>query len=748
MLPSDPRIGDMPVAVGPGVFASELDAAIEDLGPTLRRRFAAEVSDGLDELEGPKPSGARLMDAGHEDDPLRDAVMPTEALYEVAMLVTGRWGHLALPPIEQRASGQFKPQRRMPVFRQGEGPFLRMPFGARMAELERLLVLRMDEAREAYRSRALRDRSAFMPTGEQRSLSSNWIGAFAQMLKAVRFVREQLALAPRDRSLLAVPEGGSRLLPFGLRWGILAGDGNQKLPFVSYSELPMATCPGAGACGVYKKDQQSGAPASGWCYSFKAWRYPRAFARQFLNTLGATASRAFDIELASGREEGALSYEREVEAGFAQRRREWQQFVKVQVLRECARVVRAAVRRGQIDNRLPKDPAHSGRTVFFRLFVDGDMLSADTVAAWMEAIREMASIEQRDAALGPRGVPGTMAPVQVYGYSKAWGEFVAADRRLGPSIWPENYTLNLSNASLYAGSDVEQQINLLPITRGYFNAIDFKSQLKRLKSIDPQSLIMPAEPPIPNVSVQQLQGLLELGDVRSPEDVVRLLHDRFGVQINSSDVRDLPPPSSWSENERRATLDRAQWRKKRDDAMRKQTFDLALRAMLEDPKILAKIKEELARDEGFVSVAAARRYLAARPQRAETRFSFEKIAHQERKLVALLVHLLFQAAEQSASGSCPLVCGNCADVGLTAEQERLVYGSQKRFADLPAITGAVHRCASRVPTVGYAPPEGKRLPSNMAVDPRGFARGYRRLPGGRVELSVGYYGADVHIWIH
>lgn len=749
MLPQDQRLGDMPVASGPGVFASELDAAIEDLGPSLRRRFVGELSDGLDALEGPRPSGARLMGAGHEDDErLRDAVMPTEALYEVAMLVTGRWGHLALPPIAERASGQFKPQRRMPVFRQGEGPFVRRPFGERMEELEQLLERRRHEAIEAYRDRARRDPEAFLPTGEQRERSNNWIGSFSMMLRAVRFVRAQLALAPRQRSLLAVPEGGSRLLPFGLRWGVLAGDGNQKLPFVSYSELPMATCPGAGACGVYKKDQQSGAPASGWCYSFKAWRYPSAFLRQFLNTLAATSSRAFDIELASGRQEGALSYEGEVEAGFAQRRREWQQFVKVQVLRECARVVRAAVRRGQLPNLLPKDPAHTGRTVFFRLFVDGDMLSADTVAAWMEAIREMASIEQRDAALGPRGVPGTMAPVQVYGYSKAWGEFVAADRRLGRGFWPENYTLNLSNASLYAGSEVEQEINLLPITRGYFNAIDFKTQLKNLQKIDPHALIMPAHPPIPNVSIQQLQGLLELGAVRSPEDVVRLLADRFEVHIRTSDVRDIPPPTSWSENERRATLDRAQWRKKREDTLRKQAFDLALRAMLEDSKIASKIKEELARDEGFVSVAAARRYLAARPHRAEMRFSFEKIAHQERKLVALLVHLLFQAAEQSASGSCPLVCGNCADVGLTAEQERLVYGSQKRFADLPAITGAVHRCASRVPTLGYVPPEGKRLPSTMSVDARGFARGYRRLPGGRVELSVGYYGADVHIGIH
>jgi hypothetical protein len=48
--------------------------------------------------------------------------------------------------------------------------------------------------------------------------------------------------------------------------------GNGKLPFWSFSALPGVTCPGAGACLEF-------------CYSFTAWRFPYAFARQLQNTI-------------------------------------------------------------------------------------------------------------------------------------------------------------------------------------------------------------------------------------------------------------------------------------------------------------------------------------------------------------------------------------------------------------------------------------------------------------------------------
>ncbi len=48
--------------------------------------------------------------------------------------------------------------------------------------------------------------------------------------------------------------------------------GNMKLPFYSFSTLPIVTCMGSGDC-------------ENWCYSLKAWRYPSSFFRQAQNTI-------------------------------------------------------------------------------------------------------------------------------------------------------------------------------------------------------------------------------------------------------------------------------------------------------------------------------------------------------------------------------------------------------------------------------------------------------------------------------
>lgn len=69
-------------------------------------------------------------------------------------------------------------------------------------------------------------------------------------------------------------------------FSIFALGGNSKLPFVAFSTLPGVTCPGAGDC-------------LNFCYSFRAWRYPAAFARQAQNAFllrfhTATIGRAFD----------------------------------------------------------------------------------------------------------------------------------------------------------------------------------------------------------------------------------------------------------------------------------------------------------------------------------------------------------------------------------------------------------------------------------------------------------------------
>jgi hypothetical protein len=92
--------------------------------------------------------------------------------------------------------------------------------------------------------------------------------------------------------MLGLPNDGKRgtwyasfeLLVSGLRastrendyrlagYRVFVTEGNQKLPFASFSALPIVTCPGAGACAT-------------WCYSLTAWRNPGAFCRQLQNTL-------------------------------------------------------------------------------------------------------------------------------------------------------------------------------------------------------------------------------------------------------------------------------------------------------------------------------------------------------------------------------------------------------------------------------------------------------------------------------
>ena len=82
--------------------------------------------------------------------------------------------------------------------------------------------------------------------------------------------------ANKFKSLLLDNEFKS--IPFS----IFASGGNSKLPFVSFSTIPGATCPGAGECLDF-------------CYSFKAWRYPAAFFRQLQNFYLMNSKKGRDI---------------------------------------------------------------------------------------------------------------------------------------------------------------------------------------------------------------------------------------------------------------------------------------------------------------------------------------------------------------------------------------------------------------------------------------------------------------------
>jgi len=104
------------------------------------------------------------------------------------------------------------------------------------------------------------------------------------VLKALEDIEKQSGIkrgtwgyyANKFKSLLL--DSAYKTIPFS----IFANGGNSKLPFVSFSTIPGATCPGAGDCLDF-------------CYSFKAWRYPAAFFRQLQNFYLMNSKNGRDI---------------------------------------------------------------------------------------------------------------------------------------------------------------------------------------------------------------------------------------------------------------------------------------------------------------------------------------------------------------------------------------------------------------------------------------------------------------------
>lgn len=174
-----------------------------------------------------------------------------------------------------------------------------------------------------------------------KKLGATWLRARDKM---IAWLSAGMPL-PSSESLGAANEvsmkiGDKRAVVFSI-----FAQGNTKLPYLAFSTLPGITCPGAGSCLVSEgnKPDPRRRWQGGWCYSFKAWRYPDAFFRQLGNT----------ILLRS-------------EAGRA----------------HIARVFALwASTRGKIAG---------GETV--RLYVDGDMDSVETIKFWMDRCKEHAHV--------------------------------------------------------------------------------------------------------------------------------------------------------------------------------------------------------------------------------------------------------------------------------------------------------------------------------------------------------------------
>lgn len=822
--PDDMSFPTMPPAYGPGIHGDELSAAWHDikdfLPPTIRSKFAAQYrEDNLPPDERPasgsvrrRASGAAQDMTGGSSTESADATMPTNDLYELAMLTTGKWGTLASPEKADRgrfpSGAAFEPQKQKRVFEDTTyKPAQYMNFWARMQELENLLEARRVSVEKKY--------------DQKKAVKRPWRDAIDRMLIAVRHVKSQRDLPAAQRSIFKAFRGRETknqtsvyFLPLGIEIPVLSVYGNSKLPYIAYSELPMSTCPGAGACGVYSKDNSTGSVV-GWCYSFKAWRYPGAFTRQFMNTLANYADREFTILRNNGDDptDGVDRYWPRIEAALREREpRAWMQYVQALTMREAAKIVYSDVQDGMMPSI-----ENGGRTVFLRLFVDGDIGQPDCIHSWMQVIKGMS---RRDIIAAASSVTGTkkipmdprwMNVVQTYGYSKCWGEFVALDRKFRGYDWPENYTLNMSSASTYESvPEIAEAMRNLPISRGGFNAINFLEQLDNLKKIKPENIIMPENPPLPGVTEKQLRGIVSVEGLKyerdqrgrvkldangfpMTEDVTlagaRLLDEYFGVRLLDEKGRDITAKSlrpditpkgmvSSSESSTERKMYFKAFAEEAEIAIRRRVLNTALEQMLKDPNLSERVKREIARDEGFVNKGELLADIEANYQKALVKYqkemakfekklaqgtateedrpeepkpespATEKESRQEKKLVALLVHAIFVASRNSQSGSCPLICGNCADITVSDADE--VYGSQQTFRDFAARTGAVHRCASRVPTEGYVPPEGKRLPKGVEIDrATGFTKPYERTRDGKVALVVtGYYGAEIHIGLH
>ena len=131
-----------------------------------------------------------------------------------------------------------------------------------------------------------------------------------------------------------------------------------------------------------------------FCYSFRSWRYPAAFFRQIQNTILLMSD--------TGREHLRLEF-----------------------------------------NKLK--PNHD-----FRLYVDGDFDSLETMKFWMDLLKSRPDI-------------------RAYGYSKSWELFLQYDKLY---TFPDNYQLNLSSGSIYQNNKtILNQLSKLPVYRGEFIAL-------------------------------------------------------------------------------------------------------------------------------------------------------------------------------------------------------------------------------------------------------------------------------------
>jgi hypothetical protein len=669
---SDPTFATPSLFTGPGGDADEADAS----GPYLFSRMdqgdvAAVQKMAAPEVVANKGAAAELP-----------AMLPREDRIPAMFLITGQWGppskKLWDRPITVKNPPDFLP-------RGGQWLYKHPTTGQALGFFDRMRLLLVELDRMSKKCVAYKRKYGSGQTS---------IDEIAKYTRAVQWVLAQEGAARLGHaSVLAMGKKSAKakptLLPFGgvARWGFVSAKGNKKLPFASYSAAPMATCPGAGACGVYPV--RPGAK-TGYCYSFKAWKNPTAYSMQFLNTLAHYADREFAILAGSGgkdipvedywgRFEAAIS-----PAGRAVRA--WPSFIAGQVV--------AAVRKN----------LKSGQRSFARLFVDGDIDTEDSIIEWMHQIR-------RTTASGIASEFGYAGGgyVEWYGYTKCWSQFVNVDEWYAQrgEVWPDNYSVNMSSASIYAQRDpyaaksdadkkgdairrdVQHKMESLPIQRGYFTAIDTSTYIKSLEGVyDRQKRSLKVLQP----SKQQMaDGVVLSGEeitfyiranelLRSPADA-SVEQTAKHIFEGAASVMGQLGLGGAIEIPKAKTVDEFV------ESVRRKVFSAFLSRVLERRSSLQAVRQQLWKDYGAKKESEYLREIeksdreqikklvgegvseaAALRQRAYT----EKRVHS--KALSLALHDVFVAVGKG--GSCPLVCGNCSD---------------SQDPNLPGM----HRCASK-----------------------------------------------------
>ena len=171
------------------------------------------------------------------------------------------------------------------------------------------------------------------------------------------------------------------------QFSIFSESGNSKLPFLSFSALPFITCGGMGECENY-------------CYSIKSWRYPAAFFKQLQATI---------------------------------------------LLWNNPQLITQ-----ELKSIMDKAKYHNMDKIDFRLYVDGDFDSLETMDYWFQLLKNNDKL-------------------QCYGYSKSldlFAEYAITQQ------FPTNYKLNVSNGSRYDNdADLQNIVKSLEIYRGEFIAV-------------------------------------------------------------------------------------------------------------------------------------------------------------------------------------------------------------------------------------------------------------------------------------